>query len=132
MEDHGQRVLVIDDDAPVRALLVRYLSSLGYQCTEASTGQQGVEFFETEKFLAVFSDLQMPNLNGLQLLSRIRESNTELVVIMITGVNDASAAVQAMKLGADDYIVKPFSLLEVSSSLNRALKKRGYIPRTGP
>jgi two-component system response regulator AtoC len=131
MEDHGQRVLVIDDDAPVRALLVRYLSNLGYQCLQAGTGQEAIELLAAQKFLAVFSDLQMPNLNGLQLLGRIRESNTELVVIMITGVNDATAAVEAMKLGADDYIVKPFSLLEVSSSLNRALKKRGYTPRTG-
>ena len=131
MEDNDQRVLVIDDDVPVRTLLVRYLASLGYQCSEAGTGQEGVELLATQKFVAVFSDLQMPKLNGLQLLSRIRESNTELVMIMITGVNDASAAVQAMKLGADDYIVKPFSLLEVSSSLNRALKKRGKVPRTG-
>ena len=118
-----KKVLVVDDEEPVRALLRDYLQTRGFQIRGAASGEEALTLLAGEKFDLVLSDLRMPGITGMELLSEIRRRYSSVGVLMLTGCEDVSLAVSAMRAGALDYILKPFRLENVEASIRRALEK---------
>jgi len=102
------RLLVVDDDAVFREELSTLLSDWGHRVESVSSGAKAIEALESAEFDTIFSDVRMPRMNGLELLRQVRERWPRVYVVMITGFGTVEAAVEAMKLGAFDYVRKPF------------------------
>jgi putative two-component system response regulator len=117
-------ILVTDDEAAVRQLLRETLAREGYQCLEAFNAQRAMEELQKNEVELVILDIKMPGKSGVQLLSEIRISYPDTMVIMATSITDTSTAIHCMRLGAYDYITKPFNLDEVVLSVDKALEKR--------
>lgn len=120
-ETEMDQILIVDDESVIRDSLAECLSGEGYACETASTGLEALQKLRARPFALVIADIQMPDLNGLQLLENIRQNFPNISVMMITGVADVHTAVQAMKKGACDYLTKPFDLDQVLEGVNRAL-----------
>jgi len=110
----GLRVLVVDDEASVRKVMAAVLAQLGMTCEMAASSAEALRVLETHRIDAVISDLQMPGMSGMELLAKVRQSYPQIVFLMVTGVDDTRVGVQAMRQGADDYLVKP---LQVDASI---------------
>jgi response regulator RpfG family c-di-GMP phosphodiesterase len=121
---HHIRVLVVDDEPAAGKLLSIMLSGTSISCATTGGALEALRVLEQERFDAVVSDLRMPNVSGLELLSQIRRRFPHLAFVFTTGVEDLNVAVQAMHHGADDYLVKPLLEQTVLASLERALRKR--------
>jgi response regulator RpfG family c-di-GMP phosphodiesterase len=120
-------VLVVDDDQAVRELLAEGLEAFGYPAVTASGIDEAFEIVKHEPLRLVLSDIDMPGGDGMQLLNRIKRYDPDLDVIMVTGAIDADTAVQAIRQGASDYVMKPFNLDEVQIVVERTLEKRRLI-----
>jgi DNA-binding response OmpR family regulator len=116
------RALLIDDDARLCELLREYLRTNGVELGYASGGRQGLERLGADTFDAVFLDVMMPDLDGLEVLRRIRE-RSRIPVIMLTAKGDETDRVVGLELGADDYIAKPFSPRELVARLRAVLRR---------
>ena len=112
------RLLVVDDDAVFREELSTLLSDWGHQVDAVSSGAKAIEALESAEYDVIFSDVRMPRMSGLELLRQVRERWPRVYVIMITGFGTVEAAVEAMKLGAFDYLRKPFR----SEAVDRVVK----------
>ncbi len=128
-DDPAASILVVDDEPGVRGVMEEILAREGYKVSTASDGVEALTLVHTQRYDLVLSDLYMPKMDGLELLKRIKDLPDSPDVIIITGHASVESAVQAMKLGAADYIPKPlnFELLRlvVSKTLNqRRLKRR--------
>ncbi|MDX2347895.1 MAG: response regulator [Nitrospirota bacterium] len=120
-----ERILVVDDDAGVREALSEFLLSLGYVVVAVENGEEALAEYEKGDFDVVMADLIMPNMDGMELLRRIRGiKNNEVIFLMITGHPSISTAVEAINRGADDYITKPFHLEDVKLRISKALEKQ--------
>ncbi len=119
-----ESILIVDDEEPIRKLLNQKLSGEGYQCQEASNAEQTLYKLKSNSVGLVILDVKMPGKLGTELLPEIKASYPETAVIMATAVADARVAVQCMKQGAYDYLIKPFTLDEVALSVHAALRKR--------
>jgi putative nucleotidyltransferase with HDIG domain len=117
-------VLVVDDEASVRALLGEALTYAKYDCYTAANGEEALALMGQVAFDAVITDLRMPGLSGIELLEEIRKTHPHVAVLMATAEADIRVGIEAMKEGADDYLVKPFKLEAVGASLDRALDKQ--------
>jgi response regulator RpfG family c-di-GMP phosphodiesterase len=119
------RVLVADDDPAIRKALRIILS--GYEVREAGDGAEALRSFEAEGADLVLSDLQMPAMGGLELLRRVKAADDAAAFIILTGAGTVENAVQALRLAADDYLVKPFNVDEVLLACERALEHRRLV-----
>jgi DNA-binding NtrC family response regulator len=117
-------ILVVHDEEIVRGPLVRALSARGYEVLDADSANEALGVLSTAKIDLVLADVRMPGMDGLELLQRARASAPQLEVMMITGLASVDSAVEAMKSGARDYIMKPFNLEEVILRVERVLKER--------
>jgi len=117
------RVLIVDDEASVRKVMAAVLTQVGVSCETAASAEEALRVLETREMDAVISDLQMPGMSGMDLLAKVRQSYPQTVFLMVTGVDDTRVGIQAMRQGADDYIVKPQQADAniVLASLTRAL-----------
>ena len=117
------RVLIVDDEASVRKVMAAVLTQVGVSCETAASAEEALRVLETREMDAVISDLQMPGMSGMDLLAKVRQSYPQTVFLMVTGVDDTRVGIQAMRQGADDYIVKPQQVDAniVLASLTRAL-----------
>jgi putative nucleotidyltransferase with HDIG domain len=118
------RVLVVDDEAPACKLLSIILSPPAFRCTTAGSGEEALVALQRERFNAVVSDLHMPGISGMELLAEVRRRYPHMAFLVTTGVDDVDVGVQAMRCGADDYLVKPLRESAVVASLESALHKR--------
>jgi len=118
------RVLIVDDELTTRKLLAAMLGEAGVSCKTAACAEEGLGILETESADAVLSDLQMPGISGMAFLAEVRRRYRHLAFLMITGVDDIRVGIEAMKKGADDYLVKPLQIEFVMASLERALEKK--------
>jgi DNA-binding NtrC family response regulator len=117
-------LLVVDDDDEFRDTLVRRFARVGFQVSDAPNGEQALEMVQRRDFEVAVFDMMMPGLTGLELLKKFRENKAECEVIMLTGKGTIETAVQAMKLGAFDYLQKPFPLQELETVIQRANERR--------
>ena len=124
MNSVAKKVLIVDDEAAVRKMLGVMLSQAGVTNQSAGNAQEALEALAGGSFDAVISDLQMPGRSGLELLAEVRRRDSHLAFVVATGVDDVRVGVQAMKDGADDYLVKPFQVEMVLASLERAFEKK--------
>lgn len=127
MHNPSATLLIIDDDEVVRASLAAYLEDSGFSVLQASNGLQGLQVFEREHPDLVICDLRMPQVDGLELIRRINALGVETPVIVVSGAGVMSDAVEALRLGAADYLIKPLEDLAVlEHSVRRALD-RAYL-----
>ncbi|HET8761620.1 MAG TPA: HD domain-containing phosphohydrolase [Nitrospiria bacterium] len=120
-------LLIVDDDPNIRELLSTKLIHLGYRCKTANGAERALGLIEREPIHLVLSDIMMPGLTGIDLLKRLVLSYPEIAVVMLTAAADTQVAVQAMKLGAYDYITKPFNLEELTVHVEKALERRQLL-----
>ncbi|WP_271014296.1 two-component system response regulator RssB [Pseudomonas aeruginosa] len=120
-------LLIIDDDEVVRESLAAYLEDSNFKVLQALNGLQGLQIFESEQPDLVICDLRMPQIDGLELIRRIRQTASEAPIIVLSGAGVMSDAVEALRLGAADYLIKPLEDLAVlEHSVRRALD-RAYL-----
>jgi two-component system, NtrC family, response regulator PilR len=118
------KILVVDDELSMREFLSILLEREGYATRSAEDADAALRFLESEEFSLVISDVNMPGLDGIRLLERIRKISPETAVLLVTAFTTAEQAVEAMKLGAYDYIAKPFKVEEIKVLVRNALEKR--------
>jgi two-component system response regulator AtoC len=119
METH--RILVVDDEVKMRRLLEMSLKNMGHDVIQAADGAEAMACFDEAPFDLVMTDLNMPRMDGMQLLRNLRERGEEVPVIVLTAFGTIETAVEAMKLGAADYIIRPFEMDTVELAVTRAL-----------
>lgn len=133
------RILIIDDDDSTRESLSTYLSENGYEAFTAEGGLKGVEECKSKNPDLIICDINMPDINGLEVLKRVKEFDELIQVIIITAYDDMESTISAMQLGAYDYIEKPVDIVKLSIILKRALENRklskkleSYLPDKNP
>lgn len=120
-----QKILVIDDDTSLRRVLEYTLQEEGHQVLTAASGEEGLAIFAEQQPALVITDMKMPGMDGFQVLKAVKERSAETLVIIITAYGEVDVAVEAMKLGAYDYVAKPFSRDELKLTVKKALQLRG-------
>ncbi len=118
------RILVVDDEESIREFLEIMLKKEGYEVTCAEDGERALDLFKKKSFDLVISDLQMPKVTGIELLKQIKEQSPGTLFMMITAFGTTENAVDAMKMGAYDYITKPFKIDEVRLNIANALRSK--------
>jgi len=118
------RILIVDDDASVRDVISVLLQEEGYECRTASSAESALDVAAAEAPPLVISDMKMPGRDGIWLLEAFRERYPETAVIMLTGYGDTEAAVDCLRRGAVDYLLKPPKLTDLIRAIERALAKR--------
>ncbi|MGA0598345.1 response regulator [Enterovirga sp. CN4-39] len=118
------RVLVVDDEPPIRRLLRTGLSTQGYEIIDATNGKTALQALAAEEPDVVILDLGLPDISGHELLRRIRESYEALPVVVLSSRDDERGKVEALDIGADDYVTKPFGMNELLARLRTALRHR--------
>ncbi len=119
-------VLIVDDEQAIYDLLYEDLSGLGYLCEIAPDGNSALQKMAKNEFDITLLDIKLPGISGIELLKEINTKYNS-VIIMITAIDDVNTAVESMKLGALDYIVKPFNLDMLHSRINVALEKKARL-----
>ncbi len=121
------RILVIDDDKTILELLQTFLKDLNYNFYCTTSPKEALSKISKEPFSLALVDYLMPEIDGLHFLKKAKEKNTDLEVIIMTGLQDVKNAIEALRLGAYDYILKPFQLEEIKIAIKRALEHRSLI-----
>ena len=124
MTNHEQKILIVDDEPMIRRLLRQKLSKQGYHCEEASSSEEALVKMKTYTADLMLLDMKMPGKSGMDLLPELQSKYPDLAVIMATAVNETNLAIQCMRLGAEDYIAKPFNLDEVALNIEKTLEKK--------
>ncbi|MBN2722683.1 MAG: response regulator [Deltaproteobacteria bacterium] len=122
-EKKNKNILIVDDEMVIRDVLEDFLTSEGYDVVTVENGMDALEELEEEHFDAILSDLMMPQMTGLELISEISNRGLNIITIIMTGYGTIETAVAAMKSGAFDYILKPFKMDEVLSVLERSFER---------
>lgn len=117
------RVLLVDDDETIRDTLYELLSEF-YVCQTAETAEKAFARLEADEYDVVLTDISMPGLSGLELLGHVRQKFPETPVIIVSGIGDQEHAQGLIRLGAFDFLLKPFSLDDVEKSVRRAVEYR--------
>ncbi len=122
-----ERILVVDDEEAIREVVSTMLESKGYRCTAVSNGRAAQEQVKKSTPDLVLSDMIMPEMDGIKLLDWLREYDPEIPVIMVTAIHDISTALEAIRRGAYDYILKPFEKDQLFLGVGRALQHRRLV-----
>jgi putative two-component system response regulator len=118
------KILVVDDEPYICELISRWLRSEGHECTSASSAEMAIDLLEEQVFHLVVTDIMMPGMSGLELLTLIRKKYPDVVVVMVTAVDDRKTGILALELGAYGYVIKPFEKNEVLINIANALQRR--------
>lgn len=122
-------VLVVDDEPVVRSFLVRVLEQAGYAAQAATNGREALQRLDESPFDALLTDIKMDQLDGVQLLAQVRARHPDMVVILLTGHATVQSAVEALRLGAHDYLLKPAKNEDVLSAVASGLEARARARR---
>ena len=117
-------VLVVDDEEGIRQALDRFLSRLGYKVVQAESGPIALERLGTGSAQAMLCDIRMPQMSGTDLVPKALAADPHLAIIMLTAIDEPRTAIECLKLGAYDYLIKPVDLDELEVSLQTALRRR--------
>lgn len=123
------KILIAEDEKGMREVLEIFLQEEGYETFSAKDGRVATEALERDIFDLVITDVKMPYVDGFELLRKVKEVSPETVVIMITAFGTTEAAIEAIKLGAYDYIEKPFKIDEIRVVIKRALERKKFVSR---
>lgn len=120
-------LLVVDDEPAICEVVQQYFQMKGYNCDVAYHVKDALDYLNTKPFDLVITDIRMPDLDGKHLLKEVMKNYQDTAVIMMTGVDDTMQAVESLKIGAYDYIPKPFDLNELDLAIDRALERRNLL-----
>jgi putative nucleotidyltransferase with HDIG domain len=118
------RILVVDDEATIRQAIARFLTERGYDVHVCGSGPAALALLEHERFVVMLCDVRMPEMSGLDVVPRALALDRDLAVLMLTAVNEASAATDALSHGALDYLVKPVAFADLQLAVERAVHRR--------
>ena len=121
------RLLVVDDEEAIRNAVLKFLVLQGYEVLVAATGEEALTLLQRQKITGILLDVNLPGTNGIDLVPRILELEPAVAILMLTAVNDATAAALCMQRGALDYLLKPIDLVHLGRAITRALEKRHSI-----
>ncbi|MCR6546061.1 sigma-54-dependent transcriptional regulator [Dehalobacterium formicoaceticum] len=124
---HYQKILIIDDEEALRSILVQRLKRKGYDTMQAGTAEEGAACVKDNLIDVVLLDLKLPDGDGLSLLPRIKQMQPDIQVVMLTGHGTIESAIEAMKLGAYDYLTKPCNFSELEITLEKAQEQRKLL-----
>jgi len=117
-------VLVVDDEDGIRQALTRFLTRLGYQVQAAANAKEALDLQSQHHPQAMLCDIRMPDTSGVELLPKVLAQDPDLAVLMLTAIDEPRTAIECLKLGAFDYLIKPVDLEELELSLQHALRQR--------
>ncbi|MBC7809557.1 MAG: response regulator transcription factor [Burkholderiales bacterium] len=122
-------VLVVDDEGAIRYSVSKTLQRVGYNVGEAASGEDALEMMSGQYYDVVLTDIRMPGLTGVELLKRIKEAEPDAVVILMTGYASLGTAVESLRLGAHDYLIKPSSSQDIRQSVARGIERARNLRR---
>src|SRR5690606_37994007 len=123
-------VLVVDDEGAIRYSVSKTLQRVGYNVAEAASGEEALEMLSRQSFDVVLTDIRMPpGLDGVELVRRIKETDSDTIVILMTGYPSLSTAVDALRLGAHDYLIKPSSSQDIRQSVANGVERARNLKR---
>ena len=125
--NQATKILIVDDETVIRDLIGRYFKRKNYEVSVASNAHDALMLFQKKKFDIVVTDMKMPDYDGKWLLKQILNEDPNMAVLMITGVDDTKEAVDCLRLGAYDYIIKPFDTEEIRIAVERALERKNLL-----
>src|SRR3989442_9100517 len=121
----SERILIVDDEETIREIVSSMLTSANFNCRQAASGMEALALLDSgEEFELMLSDLMMANLDGIGLLEKTKERFPDMPVVMVTAVHDIQVALQALRNGAYDYLLKPFEREQLLATVRRALENR--------
>jgi DNA-binding NtrC family response regulator len=118
-----RRILVVDDEDTLRTVLSQELKGEGYEVETAADGQIAIDTLKNKQFELILLDIKMPNVNGFEVLKYIKQNHPNLKVIMLTGFADLKNAIESKKLGAEDFVSKPYDLVDLITTIERVLSE---------
>jgi len=121
------KILVVDDELPVCKSIASALAGEEYDVDAALSGEEALELQEKKHYDAIIADLMMPGISGLELLKKVKENRPDTMLIMITGYPSIRTAVEAIRIGAFDYLPKPFTPNEIRTIVSRALTRKRVV-----
>ena len=124
MEKKQGKILAIDDEKNIRHLIHNEFSLEGFDVVTAASGEEGLKFLDNQTFDVVLLDIKLPKMNGIGTLTQIKQKSANTEVIMITGYGDIRSAVESIKLGAREYVTKPFKLDELLALVKQTIKEK--------
>jgi len=127
MAENKGTILIVDDEESIRDILCRKLQSQGYYCVVAVDGNDALWKAFMQDFDLVIMDIKMPGMSGMEVLPKMVTDHPDICVIMLTAVSEIQTAVEAMKIGAYDYLTKPFNLDDLIMRVERALERRRLV-----
>lgn len=125
MKEAQGTVLIVDDEESVRYVLAKELAALGYDPVVVASGQEALASLATQKFRLVMLDVKMPGMSGLEVLARLRGAHPGTAVVMLSAIADTDIAAEALRLGADDYLTKPWSSEDLGARVSGVLARKG-------
>ncbi len=120
-------LLIVDDEEAIRSSIRKYLVLQGYEVATAATGEEALEVLGRQKVTGMLLDVNLPGINGVELVPRILELEPHMAILMLTAVNDATSAALCMQRGALDYLIKPIDLAHLGRAIQHALQKRHSV-----
>lgn len=124
------RILTVDDEKNIRHLISNEFSLEGFDVVTAASGEEGLALFKSSRFDVVILDIKLPKLSGIEILKKMKQISPNTEIIMITGYSDIRSAVEAIKLGACDYVTKPFKLDELLTLVRHSIQKKPPVSDT--
>lgn len=122
-------VLVVDDEGAIRYSVSKTLQRIGYQVDEAASGEEALEMIGRNEYEVILTDIRMPGLTGVDLLKRIKDLSPDAIVILMTGYASLGTAVESLRLGAHDYLIKPSSSQDIRQSVARGVERARNLKR---
>ncbi len=122
-------VLVVDDEGAIRYSVSKTLQRVGYNVNEAASGEEALEMMRADRYDVILTDIRMPGLTGVELLKRIKDIAPDAIVILMTGYASLGTAVEALRLGAHDYLIKPSSSQDIRQSVARGIERARNLKR---
>jgi diguanylate cyclase (GGDEF)-like protein/PAS domain S-box-containing protein len=120
-------ILLLDDEPGILEVMRKHLADQGYACTAETSPTRALELIRDHAFALLITDLRMPEMNGMEVVRQAKQRDSDLAIVVVTAIQEVGNAIDAMRAGADDYVVKPFHLSEIESAASGALAKREQI-----
>jgi len=122
-------VLVVDDESAIRYSITKTLQRVGYEVDTASSGEEALQMMTGKQYEVVLTDIRMPGLSGVELLARIKEQSPDVIVILLTAYPSLDTAVESLRLGAHDYLIKPSSSQDIRDRVARGVERAHNLRR---